>query len=112
MKAIVETTKPIMLVDPYSGDLVEPDRPYVVAFTQFIQSRIGSGELRVLKGGLPETASDAEFAKFFKDSDGKADLAVEAFASGLEGEKEAEPAPEPKPAAKPAARKAAKKTEA
>jgi hypothetical protein len=81
---LVETTSDILLVDPHSGDLIENNRPSVVAWTSFVEARIGVGQIRLIAGRLIETATDEEFLKYFAECEGNLDLAVESFLSEFE----------------------------
>jgi len=95
MKTIVKTTGAFMLSDRYTGDQVNPFRPSVVSNSPFIEQRIAAGQLKVLEGNLPLTATDADFAEFWKENK---ESAVDAFLSTLS---EPEPKPKPAPASKP-----------
>jgi hypothetical protein len=48
-KIKVETTGDFMLMDPMSGDIVEPDSVCEVVHSGFIQDRIELGQLRVVE---------------------------------------------------------------
>jgi hypothetical protein len=78
-KILAETTGEFELVDfTYGGAIVAHDRPSVVESTTFIQSRASLGQIRVLDT-LTDEATDAEFEKYFKESDGDAELAISSF---------------------------------
>jgi len=78
-KILVETTGEFELVDfTYGGAIVAHDRPSVVEATVFIQTRASIGQIRVLDT-LTDEATDAEFEKYFKDSDKDVELAMDAF---------------------------------
>lgn len=82
-KILVETSGSFMLLDPYNGQEVQHNRPSVVVVTGFIEVKIAQGDLKVLSPELREEATDAEFAKYWKDSDRKAELAVASFVSAF-----------------------------
>lgn len=78
-KLLVETTGEFELVDfDQNGAIVAHDRPSVVFASTFIQSRTSLGQIRVLDN-LTDEATDEEFAKYVKDSDGDIELAISAF---------------------------------
>jgi hypothetical protein len=87
-KQLVITTGQVELVD-YSGaqtTLIGNTRPVVVEKTSFIQARAAAGQLKVLDTELPDTATDEEFAQYWKESDGDQALAISAFKSTREDE--------------------------
>lgn len=78
-KLLVETTGEFELVDfDQRGAIVAHDRPSVVMATTFIQSRTSLGQIRVLDT-LTDEATDEEFAKYVKESDGDLELAISSF---------------------------------
>lgn len=79
-KCIIETIGSIMLVDPITNQFIPEDRPTLVLWTQFCQSRTGAGQIKVLQAGLPLEATDEEFQEFLKESEDK-DLAIASFTS-------------------------------
>lgn len=83
MKAIVETTSNIMLVDAGTKDFLPEDRPAVMTMTQFLQTRIGKGDVRVLAADLPNEANDADFVEYLKDAE-KTDLAIASYVSSFQ----------------------------
>lgn len=83
MKLLVETTGQFMLVDAITGDILEAHRPSVVRSTSFITARATIGQVGVIHNQLPEEASDEEFAKFWRDSGGDKDLAVDSYLASL-----------------------------
>ena len=95
-KVLAETTKPIMLLEPTSGQMLGHDRPYVIDYSSFFESRTGKGEIRIIEAELPDTATDKEFEECLKASDGDVALAVASFISIVKPETK----PEPKPKAK------------
>tara|TARA_R110002072_G_scaffold23791_6_gene81599 strand:+ start:224 stop:562 length:339 start_codon:yes stop_codon:yes gene_type:complete len=99
MKTIVETKGDFMLVDPYTGDVIEDTRPSVVTFSPFIETRVANGQVKALATDLPEEANDADFVEYWKE---KPDMAVDAYASEFAAEEE--PEPKSKPKGKPAAK--------
>ena len=95
MKAIVKTKPGTMLLEVSHSQEVPDGRPAVVLLTYFIHQHIGFGSLKSLAGDLPDEASDAEFAEFWKECDGNEELAVQSYMSKLSGLVEGEPAPFP-----------------
>lgn len=78
-KILAETTGEFELVDfSYGGAIVAHNRPSVVESTTFIQSRTALGQIRVLDT-LTDEATDAEFEKYYLESDKDAELAISAF---------------------------------
>lgn len=104
MKTIAKTSQPIMLIDPQTNEYLVHDTPAVVTWTQFFESRTGRGQITVLKGGLPDEASDAEFQKYLADSESE-ELAVAAYAASFEPAVEEKPAPKAKASTKKPAEK-------
>ena len=108
MKLLVKTTGKFMLLDPMTNCEMESVRPSVVQSSQFVNSRIAVGQIEVIAGHLKEEATDAEFANFWKGSNGDEALAVESFLSAFkkgpvtEEELIALEAPEPQPDPEPA----------
>ncbi|WKV22013.1 hypothetical protein Phage2-1_00012 [Achromobacter phage 2-1] len=86
-KLLVKALSAIMLVDPATGDYVDSQRPHVVSNSYFIRQRAGKTvpalkpQIEIFEIDLKDDATDAELAKFFKDSDGDEDLAMNAFLS-------------------------------
>lgn len=104
MKVLVETTSSIMLVDPLSGDVLPWNRPAVMRWTTFLDTRTGLGQVKVLANEIPDDATDEDWEGFWNDSDQEKDLAVASFMSAVK--------PEPKPAPKKAAPKRQSKKQA
>lgn len=92
MKILIETTGSFMLVDPYTGEEINPHRPHVVTHTSFIDQRIASRQLHVVNADLTDEATDAEFAEFWAESKGDAPLAIASFVSKFSSQ-DPEPAP-------------------
>jgi hypothetical protein len=81
MKILVETPGDFMLIDTsHFAQEIQPDRPSVVDNTNFISGRVSLGQVKIL-GELTEAATDTEFQKFFEESKGDSNLAVESFLS-------------------------------
>lgn len=76
---LVQVTSRVLLRDPENGQEVSFRRPHVVQSTSFMHARAAFGQVKILANDLKDGATDAEFAKFWADSDKKADLAVESF---------------------------------
>ena len=83
MKAIAKTTKPIMLIDPVTKEVLEQGAPTLVTWTHFFEARTGAGQIKVLAGDLPDTAEDKDFQEFLRDADNET-LAVAAYISMFE----------------------------
>lgn len=83
MKVIAKTTSAINLIEPMTRELLE-EIPRVVHWSQFLESRTGKGQIKVLASDLPDEATDKEFQGFLDESDGDVDLAVEAYKSTFE----------------------------
>lgn len=95
MKLLVETTGPFMLVDYGHGAVeIQAHRPSVVENSSFVNARTLVGQIRLISQ-VKDEATDAEFEKFLKDSDGKMDLAVDSFLAqyGIREEVSKKPAP-------------------
>jgi hypothetical protein len=90
MKSLVETTTDIFLIDPLSGDELAWNRPSLIRWTSFVDTRTGLGQIKVLKAGIPDKFTDADFLKFWNDSDQKPELAIASFLAHVEVEVEAE----------------------
>lgn len=87
-KLLVETTGDFELVDfDQNGAIVAHDRPSVVVPTTFIHTRTSIGQIRVLDT-LTDEATDEEFAKYVKDSDGDIELALSAFKTSFSSSNE------------------------
>lgn len=83
MKALVETTSNIMLIDPLTGDIVEWNRPSVITWSSFMDGRVGARKAKVLCAKLKEETTDQDFIDHLKASDGKLELAVASFISSF-----------------------------
>jgi hypothetical protein len=85
MKKIVETIGPFQLMGSGAGevDAVPFDRPAVVVATAYIQFKAAQGVLRIV-ADAPESATDADFAKFWEECDRDKDLAVASFLASFE----------------------------
>lgn len=95
MKLLVETTGDFMLACPYTAQIVSSSRPSVVSPTPFIEARIGMRQLKVFSNKVGADATDAEFEKYWIESNGDPEFALESFLSTFELR------PEPKPVDKP-----------
>ena len=94
MKLLVETTGTFQLVDEKTGHLIRHHGKSVVPPSPFINERTGTGQLTVV-AKVNDEATDAEWLKYAKESNGDDELAVESFVSAFPIEK---PAPAPAPA--------------
>jgi hypothetical protein len=79
VKVLARTRQSIMLVDNFDQEVCN-DRPYVINYTPFFEARVAKGEVEIIATDLADTATDAEFLAYLKDS-GDVDLAVAAFTS-------------------------------
>lgn len=90
MKALVITQDPkACRINPTTGETIEAFRPSVVTVTEFITDLVMKRLLKPVGFELPDTATDAEFERFYKDSDGDADLAIDSFLSKMDQDKRA-----------------------
>lgn len=87
MPVLLETTGSFQLIDEL-GQLVPAHRPAVVEFSNLLQSRAVKGEILVVSNRLKTEATDAEFAKFWSESEGDRELAIKSFLSAFELEAE------------------------
>lgn len=79
MKILCETTGAFQLVDfEMGGAVIRSHRPCVVSQSHFVSAHAAAGRIRVL-GNVNDEATDAEFAKYVKESDGDLQLAIESF---------------------------------
>jgi len=85
VKVLIETTGKFMLLDPVTLEEIHSRRPTVASKTSFIEQRINMGHISLLKADLPDSASDAEFATFWKECAGDKELAVESYLASLAG---------------------------
>lgn len=84
MKAVVETVGDIMLFDVLSGSILPHNRPAVLESGAFLQQQLALGQLVVHASGLPDEATDAEWAEWWKSCEGDLALAIESFKSKFE----------------------------
>lgn len=89
MPVLLETTGSFQLIDEL-GQLVPAHRPAVVEFSNLLQSRAVKGEILVVSNRLKTEATDAEFAKFWSESEGDRELAISSFLSAYGANEEAE----------------------
>jgi hypothetical protein len=100
-KSIYETAGQFQLVGPKRGEIVPASRPAVLESSHFTQQFVGTGRLKVL-AQVNDEATDAEFAKYWAESEGDKELAVASFVAAFAVEGTDPPAPPPK---KPRAQK-------
>lgn len=94
MKLLVRTTGPHMYLDIANGQEINAFRPSVVERTVFTQTLLAAGKIDLNSANLKDEATDEEFVKYLKDSDGDVDLAVSAFLKAFNPVEEvAAPAP-------------------
>ena len=112
MKILVGVTGPHFYMCPITSQTIESDRPCVVESTQFFQSLVARGHLKVHPTPLQETATDAEFLKFLTASEKDVELATNSFLSkyavGAVAEEDAEAQAEAQRLAEAAAAEAAR----
>jgi hypothetical protein len=94
LKLLVETTGKFMLLDLGGNQQVPSQRPGVVARNTFIETRVAGDQLTIL-GQVSDEATDAEFAKYWAESEDR-DLAIESFMAAYPHEPKPAPAPAPK----------------
>lgn len=99
-KLFVQTTGMFFLVDPITRIEIQHSRPTVVEATQFVNARAAAGQIRVI-GDAPDDADDADFLKFFKDSDGDVELAIDAYKSTFSAPEETDVEEKPKRRGRP-----------
>lgn len=99
MKILLKTTGSFMLVDPQTGDEMQHNRPSLVGQSNFVQSRTAIGQLKVLSNEVPDTLTDADFLKFWNDSDKDEALAVQSFLASFAPKQAEEQAPKTTPKA-------------
>jgi uncharacterized protein YfeS len=83
MKYLVETTGEFMLSDRLAEQEVAAERPSVVIMSNFMSLRVGLNQIKIL-GKVSDKATDDEFLKFWRESEGDSALAVESFISAFE----------------------------
>ncbi len=97
-KLLVETTGSFILIDFENGTEIQDGRPTVVSESSFVSARAALGQIRVLDT-LTDDATDEEFAKYFKESNGDTELAISAFKTSFSSSAET---PTVKPRGRPA----------
>ncbi len=113
MQNLVETTGEFMLVDPGTGNEIAHNRPSVCGATHFVASRVALGQVTVLSNQIPNDLTDKDFAKFWSESNGDKDLAVQSFLASFGPKEEDQEAPKEieKEAAKEIEKEAPKEVE-
>lgn len=81
IKVVVETIGPYMLIDPMTGDEIPFNRPAVVKWSSFLDSRLAAKQLRILETEINPEATDADFMSVLDASGGDFELALAAFKS-------------------------------
>src|SRR4028119_331486 len=66
------------------GEYLYSNRPSVVTMTEFMNLQILKGLITVVEKDLPDHATDAEFEKFFNDSDKDEAMAAQNFRAKVE----------------------------
>ena len=87
MSKLIVKTKNILLVDTISGEVIYEDRPSIVTDTSFVHGRAAIGQVTIVKNYLPDSASDADFQKFWTESEKNEELAIASFMSSLDAAK-------------------------
>lgn len=113
MKILAQTKGEFLLFDTATSQEIPHNRPAVVDRSHFFDARIAIGQIQVLHPELKDSATDEEFKKYLKESDGDIDLAVESFLSAFAVQPEPKnpppppqiPDPNPDPDPKPKRRK-------
>ena len=77
-KCIVEPKASVTLLNT-NGDAIHHNRPTLTTMTQFIESKLQDGTIRVLARHLPKEASDAKFHVTYKELEGNSKQAVHAY---------------------------------
>lgn len=78
-KLLCETTGEFELVDYGQNAIIVSDRPTVLNQSTFVSQRAAVGQIRILESQLSDEATDAEFEKYFNDSDKNTQLAIDSF---------------------------------
>ena len=86
MKYLVETTGQFILHDAAHGQVIEGHRPSVVTMTDWLNARLGHGQLRIVLPDLPDTATDEEFVGYWKEAGGNKEFAVASYRSSFDTE--------------------------
>jgi hypothetical protein len=82
-KIVVKPSGKFMLVDP--NNRMEIDRLRLVQFTDFVSVRIASGDLKSFgEYKFPDTATDADFQKFYAESGKDIELAIQSYHATFE----------------------------
>ena len=68
-KLLVETAGDFMLVDAYTGDILDSTGCSIVQSSQFIQARVSVGQVIVHLGNLRDDATTEEWTAYLKDSE-------------------------------------------
>ena len=80
LKILAETRGPFQLSDIALGQLLPAHRPGVIISSNFVQTRIGANQIKVL-GEVKAEATDADFVSYLKEADGDHQLAIDSFLS-------------------------------
>jgi len=79
MKALVKTLDTGTRINTVGGEVLNAFRPSVVTVTEFIRTLAMSRLIQPIGNELPDTATDAEFEKFYIEADKDLDFACDAF---------------------------------
>lgn len=82
MKQIVKPVTPHMVL-LNSRETIWDHRPSVITQQDYVDARIGKGEIRVLEQELPDTANDADFLKLWEEHKRDDKAAIAAFMGTL-----------------------------
>lgn len=92
-KLLVETTGKFMFLDSQARQEIQSHRPSVVVASEFVSTRMGRGELKLLSNELQEESTDKEFNVYFLEAGRDKELAVASFLSKFAFEKKEEALP-------------------
>lgn len=84
MKALVITLDKTNRLNTYGNECIEAFRPCVVTVTEFVSNLVLLKKIEPF-GQLPDTATDAQFMKYWIESKRNPELAVQAFAAAVNG---------------------------
>lgn len=83
MKAIVITKDSCTRLNTIKGEVIEAFRPSVVTVTELVKTLAMNQNIEPVGRPLPDFASDAEFLKFYTDSDRNVDLAIDSYLQSI-----------------------------
>lgn len=95
-KSLVRPDGSFEYICPVSGQHVQSHRPTVISPTDWLNSKIAAGKIKLVMGDLPEDASDASFEKAWKEASRNQAKALETL-GWIKAEKKSEPEGDKKP---------------